>query len=70
MTDLNTTGQYEKAAKLCPKVLGGDAQGWEDWIFKFAHAEELSVSGHSCLGLRLWDGYRCWSLMFHSNHLG
>ncbi|PVF96534.1 hypothetical protein CPB86DRAFT_807670 [Serendipita vermifera] len=35
--------QYEKAAKLCPKVLGGDAKAWEDWIFQFAHAEELSV---------------------------
>lgn len=35
--------QYEKAAKLCPTVLASDGKAWEDWIFKFRYAEELSV---------------------------
>ena len=34
---------YEKAAKLCPTVLAADGTAWEDWIFQFRYAEQLSV---------------------------
>ncbi|KAG8812910.1 Vacuolar protein sorting-associated protein 41 [Serendipita sp. 400] len=35
--------EYEKAAKLCPTVLGADSKAWEDWIFQFRHVNELKV---------------------------
>lgn len=34
-------GEYEKAARLCPKVCAQDAKRWEDWIFVFAEAKKL-----------------------------
>ncbi|TDL30074.1 vacuolar assembling protein VPS41 [Rickenella mellea] len=36
-------GEYEKAAHLCPKVLGQDAKRWEDWIFVFAQRKQLKT---------------------------
>ena len=36
-------GDYEKAAKLCPKVCAGDAKRWEDWIWAFAQKKQLHV---------------------------
>ncbi|KAL5487517.1 VPS41 [Sanghuangporus weigelae] len=34
-------GDYEKAARLCPKVLSLDARRWEDWIFVYAQKNQL-----------------------------
>ncbi|KDQ15510.1 hypothetical protein BOTBODRAFT_31824 [Botryobasidium botryosum FD-172 SS1] len=34
-------GEFDKAAKLCPKVFGQDAQAWENWIFLFAQKDHL-----------------------------
>jgi hypothetical protein len=37
------TGDYNKAAHLCPKVCGQDVKRWEDWIFLFAQKHHLHV---------------------------
>ena len=37
-------GEYEKAAKLCPRVLGEDAKSWEGWVFLFAQSNQLQVT--------------------------
>ena len=36
-------GEYEKAARLCPKVCGHDSKRWEHWIFVFAEKRQLQV---------------------------
>ena len=36
-------GDFDKAAQLCPKVLGQDAKRWEDWIFLFVEQKQLPV---------------------------
>jgi hypothetical protein len=37
------SGQFEKAAALVPKVLGGHKKAWEDWIFLFVQKHQLPV---------------------------
>ncbi|KAL1735575.1 hypothetical protein EV714DRAFT_243652 [Schizophyllum commune] len=36
-------GEYEKAARLCPKVCGHDSKRWEHWIFVFAEKRQLQA---------------------------
>ncbi|KAH9928463.1 vacuolar protein sorting-associated protein 41, partial [Epithele typhae] len=36
-------GDFEKAARLCPKVCGQDTKRWEDWIFVFAQKQHLQA---------------------------
>ncbi|KAJ3031748.1 Vacuolar protein sorting-associated protein 41 [Rhizophlyctis rosea] len=43
MGTLMESGQYEEAAKTCPKVLRSDAQLWEHWIYSFVEAKQLSI---------------------------
>ncbi|KAG8815210.1 Vacuolar protein sorting-associated protein 41 [Serendipita sp. 399] len=43
LTHLFKEKEYEKAAKLCPKVLRADSKAWEDWIFQFRHVNALKV---------------------------
>eukprot|EP00252_Welwitschia_mirabilis_P005003 TRINITY_DN1539_c0_g1_i1.p1 TRINITY_DN1539_c0_g1~~TRINITY_DN1539_c0_g1_i1.p1 ORF type:complete len:997 (-),score=210.12 TRINITY_DN1539_c0_g1_i1:238-3228(-) len=38
---LISTGQYQEAAALCPKLLRGSAAAWERWIFDFARYRQL-----------------------------
>jgi vacuolar protein sorting-associated protein 41 len=40
---LVSEGDFVKAAHLCPKVCGGDAKRWEDWIYVFASSQQLRV---------------------------
>lgn len=37
------TGDFFKAAKLCPKVCGHDNKRWENWIFVFAQKQHMEV---------------------------
>lgn len=37
------TDEYEKAAAMCPKILGINAKAWEDWIFLFADKGYMKV---------------------------
>ncbi|KAM0792872.1 hypothetical protein ACM66B_002635 [Microbotryomycetes sp. NB124-2] len=36
-------GQWDKAAKACPRVLGINAKRWEDWVFLFAERGHLDA---------------------------
>ncbi|KIY68424.1 vacuolar assembling protein VPS41 [Cylindrobasidium torrendii FP15055 ss-10] len=36
-------GEYDKAARLCPKVCSTDSKRWEDWIYFFASRHQLQV---------------------------
>jgi hypothetical protein len=40
---LTISGEFTKAAKLCPKVCAQDTKRWEDWIFVFAEKRRLHV---------------------------
>ena len=40
------SGDFVKAAKLCPKVCAHDSKRWEDWIFAFAQRKQLQVCEH------------------------
>ena len=37
------SGDFVKAAKLCPKVCAHDSKRWENWIFAFAQRKQLQV---------------------------
>ena len=41
------TGDFLKAARLCPKVCAQDSKRWEDWIFVFAQQKQLNVCSFS-----------------------
>ncbi|KAF8644880.1 hypothetical protein AX16_008217, partial [Volvariella volvacea WC 439] len=43
VTWLVEEGDFVKAARLCPKVCGGDTKRWETWIFKFAGEQQLET---------------------------
>ncbi|TRM69810.1 hypothetical protein BD626DRAFT_393164 [Schizophyllum amplum] len=36
-------GEFEKAARLCPKVCGHDSKRWEHWAFVFAEKRHLEA---------------------------
>ncbi|KLO05976.1 vacuolar assembling protein VPS41 [Schizopora paradoxa] len=36
-------GDFDKAAHMCPRVLGQDTQRWENWIFLFAQKQQLNA---------------------------
>lgn len=36
-------GEFEKAAKMCPRVHSQNAKKWEDWVFVFAQKRQLHV---------------------------
>lgn len=38
-------GQIQEAAKLCPKILGRDADMWEKWVLEFARRGQLQEIG-------------------------
>ncbi|KAF8638098.1 hypothetical protein AX17_002459 [Amanita inopinata Kibby_2008] len=40
---LTSQGEFEKAARLCPKVCGYNQKRWEDWIFTFAQTRQLQI---------------------------
>jgi hypothetical protein len=43
MRDCFDSGDFVKAAKLCPKVCAHDPKRWENWIFAFAQRKQLQV---------------------------
>lgn len=43
LADIGYLGEYDKAARLCPKVCGQDVKRWEDWIFVFVQHHRLQV---------------------------
>lgn len=55
------TGDFSKAAKLCPKVCGHDHKRWENWIFVFAQKQRMEVctrrNGLSPFASKLTDLY-------------
>lgn len=42
-TQTSPAGQFDKAAELCPKILGINAKLWEDWVFLFADKGQIGV---------------------------
>ncbi|PSC74814.1 vacuolar sorting-associated 41-like protein [Micractinium conductrix] len=40
---LTAEGQWEEAARLCPRVLKTNALAWERWAFSFAQARQLAA---------------------------
>lgn len=38
------SGEFEKAAKITPRVFGQNAKDWEDCVFIFAKKKQLQVS--------------------------
>jgi len=46
-------GEFDKAAGLCPKILGINAKHWEDWVFYFADKAHIKVSSLQHSGFHL-----------------
>ena len=43
MEHLLDDSKFEQAAKLCPRLLKGDGEAWERWVYMFAQARQLPV---------------------------
>ena len=59
------SGDFVKAAKLCPKVCAHDSKRWENWIFAFAQRKQLQVQENLTFFLKKKSEFHC---CFLGNH--